>query len=146
MAVAPSNEQLNAVVREVGIEGAQWRLSKTEKQTFQAAYLKREANTWLGFVKLRLLPTTHDSTVSQDRVLLVFAILKSLSIDVGKIIYSEIHNCWRKKVDKRFFPSTITILCQRARVPESNEDIKLFDKGIIDTPNLTRLRRTQEVR
>lgn len=93
MVVVPSNDQRNAVVREAGIKGAQWRLSKTEKRTFQAAYLKSEANTWLGFVKLRLLPTTHDSTVSRDRVLMVFAILRSLSIDVGKVIASEIFGC-----------------------------------------------------
>ncbi|MDV3193965.1 MAG: hypothetical protein Q8835_02830, partial [Sweet potato little leaf phytoplasma] len=114
MVDGPSCDQLSAAFREVGIEGAQWRVSQTRKHTFQVAYLKSEANTWMGFIRLRLLPTTHDSTVSRDRVLLAFAILRSMSIDVGKIISSDIVDCWKKKVGKLFFPNTITMLCSRA--------------------------------
>ncbi|MCQ7416365.1 hypothetical protein NP118_23445 [Salmonella enterica] len=139
MTVAPSEEQLSNAVREVGIEGAQWQLSKTQKRTFQSAYLNKEANTWMGFIRQRLLPTTHDSTVSRERILLAFAILRSLSIDVGKIICNEIACCWKKKVGKLFFPNTITMLCRQAGVLVDESDMILFDKGIIDTPNLARL-------
>lgn len=91
MLIALPKVQLNAVIKEVGINGAEWRSSRTEARTFQSPYLKYEANTWLVFVKQRLLPTTHDLRVSRDRVLLVFSILRSLNIDVGKSISGEIH-------------------------------------------------------
>lgn len=51
MLIAPSNEKLNAAVREVGIDGDHWQLSRMGARIFQSAYLKSEANTWLVFVK-----------------------------------------------------------------------------------------------
>lgn len=38
------------------------------------------------FLKSRLMPTTHTTTVSQDRLLLLFAIVKALTINIGKVI------------------------------------------------------------
>lgn len=38
------------------------------------------------FLKSRLMPTTHTTTVSQDRLLLFFAIVKALTINIGKVI------------------------------------------------------------
>lgn len=38
------------------------------------------------FLKSRLMLTTHTTTVSQHRLLLLFAIVKALTINIGKVI------------------------------------------------------------
>ncbi|MFQ6666123.1 hypothetical protein Gotur_032602 [Gossypium turneri] len=43
------------------------------------------------------MPISHSSTVSMERMLLLHAILTEKSINVGKIILREIHNCAKKK-------------------------------------------------
>lgn len=54
--------------------------------------LKPVAKVWVKFLKSRLIPTTHTNTVSQDRLVLLYAIVKKLSIDVSKIIKKEIRD------------------------------------------------------
>ena len=50
-------------------------------KTIIAADLNPEAKVWAAFVKTNLLPTTHDTTLLADKVLLVYAIIMNLSID-----------------------------------------------------------------
>ncbi|MFQ6666693.1 hypothetical protein Gotur_032963 [Gossypium turneri] len=42
-------------------------------------------------------PISHSSTISMERILLLYAILTEKSINVGKIILKEIHDCAKKK-------------------------------------------------
>ncbi|MFQ6654984.1 hypothetical protein Gotur_025729, partial [Gossypium turneri] len=44
------------------------------------------------------MPISHSSTISMERMLLLYAILIEKSINVGKIILKEIHDCAKKKV------------------------------------------------
>ncbi|MFQ6660491.1 hypothetical protein Gotur_028996 [Gossypium turneri] len=44
------------------------------------------------------MPISHSSTISMERMLLLYAILTEKSINVGKTILKEIHNCTKKKV------------------------------------------------
>ncbi|MFQ6631049.1 hypothetical protein Gotur_008953 [Gossypium turneri] len=43
------------------------------------------------------MPISHGSTISMEQVLLLYAILTEKSINVGKIILKEIHDCAKKK-------------------------------------------------
>ncbi|MFQ6645995.1 hypothetical protein Gotur_019390 [Gossypium turneri] len=43
------------------------------------------------------IPISHSSTISMERMLLLYAILIEKSINVGKIILKEIHDCTKKK-------------------------------------------------
>ncbi|MFQ6668906.1 hypothetical protein Gotur_034372 [Gossypium turneri] len=43
------------------------------------------------------MPISNSSTISMERMLLLYAILIEKSINVGKIILKEIHNCAKKK-------------------------------------------------
>ena len=52
--------------------------------------LKPIAKAWVKLLKSRLMPTTHTITVSQDRLILFYAIVNGLVIVVGKIIEKEI--------------------------------------------------------
>ncbi|MFQ6649988.1 hypothetical protein Gotur_023164 [Gossypium turneri] len=57
---------------------------------------------------------SHSSTISMERMLLLYAILTEKSINVGKIILKEIHDCDKKKAGSAYFPSLITSLYLRA--------------------------------
>jgi len=102
MVLAPSDNQLEMSLKMVAIEGTRWQLSRGEVRTIIAAVLNPEAKVLVAFVKTNLLPITHDNTLLADRVLLVYAIIKNLSIDVGKIV-----KCACKKVGRLFFPQLI---------------------------------------
>lgn len=55
--------------------------------------LNEEAKVWVKFLKSRLMSTIHTTTASQDRLLLLYVIVKWLKIDVGKVIEREIRDC-----------------------------------------------------
>ncbi|MFQ6654849.1 hypothetical protein Gotur_029860, partial [Gossypium turneri] len=46
------------------------------------------------------MPISHSSTISMERMLLLYAILTEKSINVGKIILKEIHDYAKKKVGR----------------------------------------------
>ncbi|MFQ6630915.1 hypothetical protein Gotur_008623 [Gossypium turneri] len=43
------------------------------------------------------MPISHSSTISMERMLLLYVILTDKSINDGKIILKEIHDCAKKK-------------------------------------------------
>lgn len=59
--------------------------------------LKPITKVWIKFLKSRLMLTTHTTTVSQDQIVLLYAIVKGLTIDVGKIIEKKIQDCATRK-------------------------------------------------
>ena len=66
------------------IEGASW--ANEEGRVVNMIDLKRIAKVWVKFVKSRLMPTTHTTMVSQERLVLLYVIVRGLPIDVGSII------------------------------------------------------------
>ena len=76
-------------------------------------YLKPIAKVWVKFLKSRLIPTTHTTTVSQERLVLLYAIVRGLPIDVGSIIAKEIRDCAVKnhRTTTLLFPSLIISIC-----------------------------------
>ncbi|KAK5775821.1 hypothetical protein PVK06_043766 [Gossypium arboreum] len=63
-----------------------------------------------------LMPSLHGTTISLERMVLLYLILTGKSIDVGKIILREIRNCVVKRSGLAHFPFTITILCLKAEI------------------------------
>ena len=59
-----------------------WTHIKREKLTRNAKYI-------YYFIAARLLPTVVNSEVLKHRVILTYAILKGMLVDVGQIIYLE---------------------------------------------------------
>ncbi|MFQ6640750.1 hypothetical protein Gotur_015268 [Gossypium turneri] len=96
--------------------GSQWIIRKYGSHSCRRAYLKPVAKVWFYFVRYSFMPISHSSTISMERMLLLYAILTEKSINVGKIILKEIHNCAKKKAGSAYFPSLITSLCLRSRV------------------------------
>ncbi|KAK5836091.1 hypothetical protein PVK06_011840 [Gossypium arboreum] len=85
------------------------------------------------------MPISHSPTISMERMLLLYAILTEKSINVGKIILKEIHDCAKKKAGCAYFPSLITSVCLRARV-KTQENLKgRYVQGCIANYDLRRL-------
>ena len=74
------------------------------------------------------MPTTHTTTVSQERLVLLYVIVRGLPIDVGSIIEKEIRDCAVKnhKTAALLFPSLITNICvvSGVRLDAKDEHVK----------------------
>ncbi|KAJ4708842.1 DEAD-box ATP-dependent RNA helicase 56-like isoform X2 [Melia azedarach] len=111
-----TEEHINEALQLTTKEGTQWIISTTEKRTVMQTTLTPAARVWYHFIKFRLRPTTQDDTISYSRILLIYALLIGLSINIGSIILAEMRKCISKATGQLYFPSTITMLCAQARV------------------------------
>ena len=78
----------NTIFTTLPIEGASW--ANEEGRVVNRIDLKHIAKVWVKFLKSRLMPTTHTTTVSQERLVLLYVIIRGLPIDVGSIIAKAI--------------------------------------------------------
>ncbi|MFQ6657029.1 hypothetical protein Gotur_026875, partial [Gossypium turneri] len=82
---------------------------------------------------------SHSSTISMERMLFLYAILTEKSINVGKIILKEIHDCAKKKAGSAYFPSLISSLYLKARVKKQANLKGRCVQGCITNYDLERL-------
>ncbi|MFQ6645999.1 hypothetical protein Gotur_019394 [Gossypium turneri] len=73
--------------------GSRWIIRKYGSHSCRREYLKPVANVWFYFVRYSFMPISHSSTISIERMLLLYANLTEKSINVGKIILKEIYDC-----------------------------------------------------
>ncbi|KAK5785568.1 hypothetical protein PVK06_040164 [Gossypium arboreum] len=71
---------------------------------------------WFYFIQFSLMPSSHGTTISLERMVLFYSILTGKTIDVGKIILREIWNCVIKHSSPTHFPFTITMLYLKAEI------------------------------
>ena len=87
----------------------------------------------MKFLKSRLMPTIHTTTVSQDKLLLLYAIVKGLAKNVEKIIEQEIRECATKK--QKFvallFLSLITSVYEASRTKFIANDERINNEGAL---------------
>ena len=90
--------------------------------------LKPIAKVWVKFLKSRLMPTTHTTTVSQERLVLLYVLVRGLPIDVGSIIAKEIRECAAKthRTAALLFLSLVTSICvvSGVRLEASDDHVK----------------------
>ena len=93
------------------IEGALW--ANEKGRVVNKIDLKRIAKVWVKFIKSRLVPTTHTTMVLQERLVLLYVIVRGLPIDVGSIIAKEIRECAVKthRTAALLFHSLVTSIC-----------------------------------
>ena len=89
-------ELMEDALRVMAKPGAKWDVSPTGIKTLSASSLTPEANLWVYLVKKRLIPTTHDKTVSRDRVMAAYCIMRRINLDVGRIIAAQIRRVFSK--------------------------------------------------
>ncbi|KAK8306302.1 hypothetical protein V6Z12_D03G118600 [Gossypium hirsutum] len=122
------------------VEGTQWIVSSQECYTVEKASLKSIGKVWYHFLKSRLMPSTHNTTVSNERILLLHSIIKGRTINVGRIIFQEVHHCVKKDAGSLNFPSLITTLCKTANVPLTDAEDITPNKGGLTRATFVKLR------
>lgn len=87
------------------------------------------------------MPTTHNTTILEDRFVLLFAIVKELTIDVSKIIEKEIRDCAIRKHKSAalIFPSLITSICEALWVKFEAGDERVKNVGAVTTQTMERI-------
>ena len=123
------NPDLKKIAEKLSDGKAQLRQEKGGPKTLNRGSLTEEAKVWFYFLASVLVPTRHLSTVREQEVVMLYAILKGYKINIGTIIENSImryHEGNKRGVIPH--PATITILCLKAGVKgnwEAEEEVPL---------------------
>ena len=119
-------QRWNKIFTTLTVNGASW--ANEEGRVINMIDLTPIAKVWVKFLKSRLMPTTHTITVSQERLILLYIIVRGLLIDMRSIIEKEIRDCAIKnnKTTALLFPSLITNICvvSGVRIDTKYEHVK----------------------
>ena len=87
------------------------------------------------------MPTTHTTTVSQERLVLLYIIVRGLPIDVGSIIATKIWDCAVKthRTAALLFPSLITSICVVSGVRLDARDDHVKNDGAFTAHTIERV-------
>ena len=92
---------------------------KTPFKSIAMGDLTEEANVWFYFISSVLTPSKHLSTVRREEAILLYALLKSYKICVGKLIKNSILGYSESKCRRMIpHPTIITRLCIQGGVEE----------------------------
>lgn len=100
-----------------------------------------EAAIWFQYVRHNLIPTVHDSTVSQDRCWLLYCILKEQPIDARPIAHAAIKGAALRTSSRLIFPALITKVKTAVKVPVYDSDELVLVKSPIGMNTMDRRRR-----
>ena len=95
----------------------------------------------MKFLKSKLMPTTHTTTVSQERLVLLYVIVRGLPIDVGSIIEKKNWDCAMKNhiAAALLFLSLITSICVVSGVRLDAKDEHVKNNGALTTRTIERI-------
>ncbi|PON88534.1 hypothetical protein TorRG33x02_155990 [Trema orientale] len=78
--------------------------------------MSASTKAWSYFLNARLMHVSLHSDIMPNRAILLYAIIKELSIDVGRVIQCSILHAIRKVRNGMAYPSLIIELCSPAGV------------------------------
>ena len=96
-----------------------WRryLSTGEFTTFLMTELKPVAKVWYNFLCVKIKPSLHLSTMTKDKTILLYAMIKGFQFDIGMVIERGlIESTHGRCTGGLIHPSLIIELCRSARV------------------------------
>ena len=111
------NPDLKKIAEKLTGGKAQLRQEKGGPKTLNRGSLTEKAKVWFYFLASVLVPTKHLSTVREQEVVMLYAILKGYKINIGAIIENSImryHDGNKRGLIPH--PATVTILCLKAGV------------------------------
>ncbi|PON42164.1 hypothetical protein PanWU01x14_284040 [Parasponia andersonii] len=76
----------NDVLKVLCVLGTELVWHKDERKCLKTKTTSTSNNAWSYFLNAPLMPISHDSNITLDYVVLRYAIIKGLSIDVGRVI------------------------------------------------------------
>ncbi|XP_038904385.1 uncharacterized protein LOC120090747 [Benincasa hispida] len=93
----PQEEKMEDALRTLTQSGTQWSVSLKGIKTLASSKLLPEARLWVYLVKRRIIPTSHDKTVSRDRVMAAYCIACGILIDVSHLIAAQAKEAAQRK-------------------------------------------------
>ena len=113
-------------------------MKEGEATWFKARYLFPRYKFWHTFITSRLNPTKHESEVYVDKALLLYALVKGLSIDVGKVIVPHARwTIWRRGEALPFL-SIISDLCLRQQCRYKADEEQFMSRSLINFKNFVK--------
>lgn len=73
----------------------------------ERTHLKPDCRVLINFIKIRFMPIAHNTMVLKEIMLLLHSIMKGRKINIGDIIFDEVHECAQKNIGSLIFPSLI---------------------------------------
>ncbi|KAI3735319.1 hypothetical protein L6452_14814 [Arctium lappa] len=114
---------------------------------FRANQLKPDANVWVNFLRHSIAPTTHQTYVSMDRMLLLYCLMQGKSINFGQIILKSLMGSVGAARGGMYFAGMLTKMLVQKGVPQYNNDQIVKEakgKWKIDLKLVSRLRESRQ--
>ncbi|KAJ9566409.1 hypothetical protein OSB04_002375 [Centaurea solstitialis] len=134
-------EDLDDILATSHIPGSDWYFEGNVRH-IRIKSFTAEANVWAQFLKYTLFPTSHNSKLSIDRILILFCILKGYQFDVGTLISTNIKTSCTRINGRLFYPTVIHKLMEAANVLVFPADIFSNEKMVLGRKVLGKLLRT----
>lgn len=88
-------------------------------------HLTIEANVWLFFIKKKIIPTQHDSTIPIEYVLFLYCIMAKKPFNLGYVMNKAFLGWMRNPKGSKSFPTMAKKFCQKylstlARYPQTD--------------------------
>ena len=101
------------IVKELTNSLGQWQRTKTIFNAYiNGGNLTKVNKVWFYFVNFVLTPSKHVTTMRQDRVILLYALVKGWNLNVGKIVEQSILDYAENSFSRNIpHPTLITLLC-----------------------------------
>ena len=96
-----------------------------EVTTFPMVALRLVPKAWYHFICISLKPSLHLSTFTNDKAIILYAIMEDIKFDVGYVIERGIIESTQRRCTRALIhPSLITLLCKMVDVPMSESEEK----------------------
>ncbi|MED6128445.1 hypothetical protein PIB30_097967 [Stylosanthes scabra] len=135
------DQRLNGVLRDIGEPFAQWKLDNKRKPSqIKRRELNPTASGWFDFVRRSLIPSSNNSEVTVERVVLVHSIIEGLDIKAELLITENISAAAESKDQaKRLpFPSIIYRLLYANGIKKIDRDKLIPIERPITTESMTK--------
>lgn len=67
-------------------ERAEWRMNRNTHVTLKKFDMQDDDKSWIEFVAMRLMPSSHTTKVTKDKASLIYDISMGKTVDIGKVI------------------------------------------------------------
>lgn len=107
---------------ELCIEGAKWNVSASGARTLALHWLKIEEKFCIHWVKNRFSPTMHDSSISRERIMIVYCLHKAIKFNLRELLHRELVAIHYMPKGPLFFPWLVENLCAVGEVFSEEDD------------------------
>ncbi|KAK9044525.1 hypothetical protein V6N11_058425 [Hibiscus sabdariffa] len=83
----------NKILADLCEDGTHWIVATKGSQSVKRVALKSQARGQNHFLKVSLILTSHNDTISEERMVLLHSIITGKKIIIGKIIVNKTFNC-----------------------------------------------------